>query len=85
MSEDTVAVVVTIAFFAVMAAWIPLVEYCGRAMRRQPNSERQSKNARVFEMKSGIKSKTRQKKERGYETVVLITMIESLSSLARLN
>jgi hypothetical protein len=85
MSEDTTAVVVTITFFAVMAAWIPLVEYCGRAMRKQPKPERQSKNARVFEMKSEMKPKTRDKKGHGYETVVLITMITSLCSLALLN
>jgi hypothetical protein len=85
MSEDTAAVVVTIAFFAVMAAWIPLVECCRRTMRKQPKSERQSKNARVFEMKPGMKSKIREKKGHGYETVVLITMITSLCSLALLN
>jgi hypothetical protein len=84
MSEDTAAVVVTIAFFAVMAAWIPLVECCGRTMRKQPKSERQSKNARVFEMKSE-KARTRDRKGHGYETVVLITMITSLGSLALLN
>ena len=85
MSEDTAAVVVTIAFFAVMAAWIPLVEYCGRTMRKQPKPERKSKNVRVFEMKSEMKSKTRDKKGHGYETAVLITMITSLCSLALLN
>jgi hypothetical protein len=85
MSENTVAVVVTIAFFAVMAAWIPLVECCGRTMRKQPKPQRQSKNARVFEMRSGMKSKTRDKKGHGYETVVLITMITSLCSLALMN
>jgi hypothetical protein len=81
MSENTAAVVVTITFFAVMAAWIPLVECCGRAMRKQPKRERQSKNARVFEMKP----KTPDKKGHGYETVLLITMITSLVSLALLN
>jgi hypothetical protein len=81
MSEDTAAVVVTIAFFAVMAAWIPLVECCGRAMRKQPERERQSKNGRLVEMKP----KTHEKKGRGYEAVVLITMVASVCSLGLLN
>jgi hypothetical protein len=80
MSEDT-AVVVTIAFFAVMAAWIPLVEWCGRAMRKQPERERQSKRGRVVEMKP----KTHERKGRGYEAVVLITMVASVFSLGLLN
>jgi hypothetical protein len=81
MSEDTVAVVVTIAFFAVMAAWIPLVECCGRSMRKQPERERQSKKGRVVEMKP----KMHEKKGRGYEAVVLITMVASVCSLGLLN
>jgi len=36
MSEDTVAVVVTVTFFVVMAAWIPLVKYYGSAMKKEP-------------------------------------------------
>jgi len=38
MPEDTVAVVVTAAFFVVMAAWIPLVKYYGRAIKSSPNA-----------------------------------------------
>ncbi|WP_353073519.1 hypothetical protein [Tunturiibacter gelidiferens] len=80
MSEDTAAVVVTIAFFAVMAAWIPLVECCRRAMRKQPERER-SRSGRVVEMKP----KTHEKKRRGYEAVVLITMVASVFSLGLIN
>jgi len=81
MSEDTAAVIVTIAFFAVMAAWILLVECCRRAMRKQPKRERQNKNARTIEMKP----KSHINKGRGYETAVLITIVTSLCSLCLLN
>ena len=81
MSENTTAGVVTIAFFVVMAAWIPLVKCCERAMRKQPERERQSERGRVVEMKRP----NRGKKGRGYETAILITMAAAVCSLGLLN
>jgi hypothetical protein len=81
MSEDTVAVVVTTAFFVAMAAWIPLVKCCERAMRKEPERERQSKRERVVE----IKRPSSPKKGRGYETAVLITIGAAVCSLGLLN
>jgi hypothetical protein len=81
MSEDTTAVVVTIAFFVVMAAWIPLVKCCERAMRKQPERERRNERNRVVE----LKRPSRTKKGRGYETAVLITMTAAVCSLGLLN
>ncbi len=81
MSEDTAAVVVTIAFFVVMAAWIPLVKCCERAMRKQPEGERQRERGRVVEMKRPSHTK----KGRGYETAVLITIAAAVCSLGLLN
>jgi hypothetical protein len=81
MSEDTAAVVVTITFFVLMAAWIPLVKCCERAMRKQPERERQKERGRVIE----IKRPNRAKKERGYETAILITIATAVYSLGLLN
>jgi hypothetical protein len=81
MSEDNAAVVVTIAFFVLMAAWIPLVKCCEREMRKQPGRERQSERGRVVERKRP----SRAKKGRGYETAVLITMAAAVCSLGLLN
>ena len=81
MSENTTAVVVTIAFLVVMAAWIPLVKCCERAMRKQPERERHSERGRVVEMKRP----SRPKKGRGYETAVLITMAAAVCSIGLLN
>jgi hypothetical protein len=81
MPEDTVAAVVTIAFFVVMAAWIPLVKYYGGAMKKEPKRERQSGKSRVLEMKRRDRAKT----GRGYESAVLFTMIVSICSLSFLN
>ena len=81
MSEDTTAVAVTIAFFVVMAAWIPLVKCCERTVQKQPERERRSERGRVVE----VKRPSRAKKGRGYETAVLITMAAALCSLGLLN
>jgi hypothetical protein len=81
MSEDTAAVVVTIAFFVVMAAWIPLVKCCERAMRKLPERERQNERGRAVEMKRPSHTK----KGSGYETAVLITMAAMVCSLGLFN
>ena len=81
MPEDTAAVVVTIAFFVVMAAWIPLVKCWERAMRKQPERERQNERGRVVEMKRPSHTK----KGREYETAVLITIVAAVCSLGLLN
>jgi hypothetical protein len=81
MPEDTVAVVVTAAFFVVMAAWIPLVKYYGMAIKKQPKRERQSHKGRVLEMNRRNRPKT----GRGYESAVLVTMIVSICSLSFLD
>jgi hypothetical protein len=80
MPEDTAAVVVIIAFFVVMAAWIPLVKGCERAMRKLPERQRQNEG-RVVEMKRPSHAK----KGSGYETAVLITMAAAVCSLGLLN
>ena len=79
--SDTTAVVVTVAFFVVMAAWIALVKCCERAMRKLPESERQSKRGRVVEMKRP----SHVKKGSGYETAVLLTIAAAVCSLGMLN
>jgi hypothetical protein len=81
MPEDTAAVVVTIAFFVVMAAWIPLVKCCERAMRKLPERERQNRRGRVVEMKRPSHTK----KGSGYETAVLLTIVAAVCSLGLLN
>jgi hypothetical protein len=78
---DTTAVVVTVAFFVVMAAWIPLVKCCEKAMRRLPERERQNERGRVVEMKRP----SHIKKGSGYETAVLITMAATVCSLGLFN
>lgn len=81
MSEDTAAVVVTVAFFVVMAAWIPLVMCCEKTMRKLPERERQNERGRVVE----IKRPSRTKKGSGYETAVLFTIAAAVCSLGLLN
>ena len=81
MPEDTVAVVVTVTFFVVMAAWIPLVKYYGSAMKKEPKRERQRDKDRVPKMNRRNHAKT----GRGYESAVLITMIVSICSLSFLD
>ncbi|WP_158941823.1 hypothetical protein [Granulicella sp. S190] len=81
MSEDTVAVIVTIAFFVVMAAWIPLVECCGRTMRREPKREPRKERNRMVELKREPSSK----KGSGYETAVMLTILAAVGSLGLLN
>ena len=78
---DTTAVVVTVAFFVVMAAWIPLVKCCERAMRKLPEPERQREKGRVVEMKRASHAK----KGSGYKTAILITMAAAVCSLGLLN
>jgi hypothetical protein len=79
--SDTTAVVVTVAFFVVMAAWIALVKCCERAMRKLPERERQNERGRVVEMKRP----NHVKKGSGYETAVLITMAAAVCSLGLFN
>jgi hypothetical protein len=81
MPEDTAAVVVTVAFFVVMAAWIPLVMCCEKTMRKLPERERQNERGRVVEMKRPSHAE----KGSGYETAVLITMAAAVCSLGLFN
>jgi hypothetical protein len=76
MSEDTVALVITVGFFICMAAWVPLVECCGRKLRARVGRE-QLDAAGTPEKRIA----TPRSRGRGYETAVLLVMVAMIGSL----
>jgi hypothetical protein len=77
MSEDNVALAITVGFFVWMAGWGLLVECCGRKLRGR--SERKAMG-QVAEMKRDGEGK----KGGGYETAVVLVMAAAVSSLVGL-
>jgi len=75
MSNDHLALMLTVGFIVFMAVWVPLVEYCERKVRGRVESERG-----VEVEAAEVRSET----SRGYEVAVLLTIGAAISSLLSL-